>query len=162
MPVKGLLSTFETVNPSTICPRVAVDRDNVTLFQDILESQQYTKYKSAHSALEDPSIPAHASAGYINRATKSLCAQAKKWTKGKKMIVSVLPFSARIVDMIFGALPGKLAELFARITQDWLTRNQRLVVYQMSGVKEQVFMTRIDAYCRNKVTNHDKSSQDPR
>ncbi len=117
MPVKCLLSTFETVNPSSICPRMAVDRDNVTLFQDILASQRYTKYKSAHSALEDPTIPAHVSAEYVSRAAKSLRAHTRKWTRGRKVIVSVLPFSVRIVDMVFGALPGKLAELFARVTQ---------------------------------------------
>jgi hypothetical protein len=158
--IKGLLDTFEATSPNSICPRMTVDRDNVALFQDLLVSQRYTQYKSAHSALEDPAIPTNISAEIVSQATKSLCAHTRKWTKGRKMLVSVLPFSAQIVDMIFGALPGKLAAQFARVTQDWLTRNQRLVIYQMSGVTDQILIARIDAYCRGRASAYGKSNPD--
>jgi len=87
-----------------------------------------------------------------------MCTRTRRWAKARKILVSVLPFSHRIIDMVFGALPGKLAEQFARLAQDWITRNQRLVIYQMDGVNEQLIAGRLDAYCRTRAASYEKSN----
>lgn len=152
IPIRNLLDTFERINPTSLYPRMTIDQDNVALFQEIIMSQRFNEYKSAHSSLEDPSLPTNVSSRHVSQATKSMSSKTKRWLKGRKALVSVLPFSARIVDMIFGALPGKLAEQFARMTQDWLTRNQRLVVYQMDDISRQLIKGRLGEFHRNKVT----------
>jgi hypothetical protein len=160
LPIKNLLDTFEKVSPSSLYPRMIIDQDNVALFQEILASQRFCEYKTAHSALEDPAVPTTVSSRHVSQATKSMCNRTRRWVKGRKILVAVLPFSARIVDLIFGALPGKLAEQFARTTQDWLTRNQRMVIYQMDGISQQLIRGRIDEYCKVKASSYEQPNSD--
>lgn len=150
VPIANLLSTFDKVLPNSPFPRMAVDKDNVALFQDILLTQKFTEYKAAHSSLEDPEIKTETSAQYVSQAARSIYGRSRALVKMRKTLVSVLPFSSRIVDMVFGSLPGKLAEQFARIAQDWLDKNQRLVIYQMDDVSQRLISGRIDSYVRSK------------
>lgn len=156
VPVTNLLTTFDKVVPSSPFPRVTVDKDNVALFQDILVSQRFTQYKTAHSTFEDQGVLVETSSQHVSQAARSIYGHSRKLVKMRKLLVAVLPFSSRIVDMVFGSLPGKLAEQFTRVAQDWLNRNQRLVIYQMDGVSEQLLTGRIDAFVRARLKRRKK------
>jgi hypothetical protein len=160
LPITNLLNTFEKVGPSLLSPRMTIDQDNVVLFQEMIASQRFSEYKTTHSAFEDPAVPTTVSSRQVSEATRLICSRNRRWVKGRKIIVSVLPFSARIVDMIFGALPGKLAEQFSRMTEEWLTRNQRMVVYELDGISKQLIQGRINEYSKVMVSSSNSEISD--
>jgi len=61
----------------------------------------------------------------------------------KRMAVSALPITAKIVDAVFGKLPSVLAKYSASLLSS-ISSNRRIVIYQLEPVYHNLMSQRFD------------------
>ena len=54
----------------------------------------------------------------------------------RRAVISLLPISSKIIDTIFGKLPGGLAEIFTNLLSKWLDDNKRIVIYEFDDLQK--------------------------
>jgi len=111
IPTRNLLMSMETVNPSVVVPRLTVKEEYLNTYNEILNSKLYNNYTLSHGTMEISSESAARALSEIKFASKKLHLEYHKLLKPKRIIATLLPITATIVDTVFGSLPGKLSKI---------------------------------------------------
>jgi len=70
--------------------------------------------------------------------------------KTKRVAISLLPITSKVIDTVFGKLPGTLAEFFANALASWLQDERRVVIYQFPDLLRITMETRMNELMRAK------------
>jgi hypothetical protein len=63
----------------------------------------------------------------------------------KHLTISLLPVTPKIIDVVFGKLPGTLAEHSFKLLNDWLKEERRIVLYHFHPTFEEIVIKRLRA-----------------
>lgn len=136
LPIEQLLDSFEVVTCPGLALRGSFDRDHLERFQQVLLSDLFTGYMTAQSALEDelrsvrPSLEGAAIAGgKVVERHPALVAL-------RRGSIAVLSFTPKLIDAVFGKLPGTLAEAGAKLGASYMEERKRVVVYDFRAFLE--------------------------
>ena len=143
LPFKNLIQTFENPSPTLALTRASVSRQDVALFEEIIVSKVFRQYERSQGELEETQVPVKAALESVRKQSYLLAAESPRLLKTKRAIVSLLPITTKIVDTVFGKLPGSLAEFFAAAFTKWLQDNRRIVIYQLGDLRHQVTLARM-------------------
>jgi hypothetical protein len=155
LPLHRLVQSFESVQPEVAATAVAITASNAARFQEIMSSQVFEEYVAGHRQLENTSEKPREVEKAIREAARRLQRRNARLLKLQKVPVSILPATTRLIDAVFGALPGKLAELASNLLGAWLSQNQRIVVYEFSEPERQIIHSRVTDYARRLLKSDD-------
>lgn len=111
-------------------PTAEVLRSRVEDFHEMVTSDLFSAYQSSHAELKtDASEP---SLGRVVSAANRIREKFDRQIDIKRLLLSLLPLGAKLVDTVFGRLPGTLAESLAKSVGNDAGTN--LVYYDCSSL----------------------------
>lgn len=143
VPVRNLLSTLEPSNIGSPLPRSSISAVGIRRFEEIISSDLFSAYSKQHSELESSLVPKSAALKSIAETGDKLFRRHINLLQLKKLTLIILPVTAKIVDTIFGKLPGVLAGYFTSLLTDALKDERRIVVYQLDSVFRDLITSRV-------------------
>jgi len=133
-PIKNLMSSFEPSFPNLPFPKLSIQSRNLRRFEQILRSDLFSIYSSQHSNLEINSVNKKLAFKGIVNSGKNVLQRNLDALQLKNLTISVLPVTTKLIDIVFGKLPGILADYSASLLSDYIKNDRRIVVYQMNSV----------------------------
>jgi hypothetical protein len=97
-------------------------------------SDLFAKYVRDHQKLEINLLPTLRAYIDIEKSGRHLCKENKTLLAIKRSTVSLIPLTTNIIDLVFGKLPGILAEFFGQRLSDMLKDDRRIVIYRFDQV----------------------------
>ena len=131
IPLVQLMAQFQTYSESMPVPTTNIEHANLNRFHRILESQAFSKYSKAHSALENPSSNSAEVLSNIRLASDVLLHEGKRLIGLRQTIFHLLKLAPKVIDDVFGKLPGSLAHIAGNIAQDRLNDEKEVVIYEL-------------------------------
>lgn len=146
IPLRSLMSTLEPQQLSVPLPKLSITHDNLAVFVQLLKSDLFQSYIAAQVELDFAPIPQEYAIAKIGRKANQMVRQHFDTLVLKNTTVALLPITAKIIDLVFGKLPGAIAEHSGNLLTGMLKENRRVVVYQFHPIFEDVITTRFQLY----------------
>ena len=127
--VRNLLSTFRTESTQTPIPRFVISTADIKRFEEVIQTPSFSAYKQAHDELDSTSYSESKAMSKIIRTGREFVSKNASLAKLEQTAVSVLTITPKIIDAVFGKLPGVLAEAFGNSGVRILDERRRVVVY---------------------------------
>lgn len=140
LPITGLLQAFQILAPSLPNLRSAELAD-VARFESVLASTMFVDYERASLAIEDSNHPLTKTLKGIQPTVERLVSTNERLLRSKQVPLLLLSMTAKLIDGVFGALPGKLAGVVADLAKPFLVDGRRLVIYDFSQTLSESYLT---------------------
>jgi len=127
-PICGILSYLKKNDETLPAPSQFIGRDNIERFKDLLDSNIYSGYSSAHKEIEF-STSAEAISEIRNKGADLLRA-GKGVLLSRSVSMNVLSIAPKIIDVTFGKLPGTLAQVAGDLAAKFFESRRNIVIYQ--------------------------------
>jgi hypothetical protein len=115
VPLSYILSSFTAVqNPSPIPQKVA-STDDIRKYNDILSGDLFSKYVHSQASLDDAETPLEKAFPVIVSEGRKLFLQNRNLLGLRNASVNILQMTPKLIDAVFGKLPGALAEVAAKL-----------------------------------------------
>lgn len=89
----------------------------------------------------------------MRAGSRLLVAENPRLLKSKRVAITLLPVTSRLVDVVFGKLPGSIAGFFSDALRTWLQDKRRIVIYQFGDLLEVTMKARMNDLMRAKQSN---------
>jgi hypothetical protein len=134
VPLSHMLSSFTAVqNPSPIPQKVA-STDDIRKYNDILSGDLFSNYVHSQASLDDAETPLEKAFPAIVSEGRKLFLQNRDLLGLRNASVNILQMTPKLIDAVFGKLPGALAEVAAKLGISFLEDRRRLVIYDFHEV----------------------------
>ena len=154
MPISSLLSSIQTHGSAGPVPRFLMERTQIQDLEEIFKGNDFGAYSDAQAQLADDSQPPLKA---LSRARSLAATVQEKYLnriKLSRMGLSMLPVVPKLVDSVFGKLPGRIAEYFAKVAEPLLDQRRRIVIYDCSSIRDEILMNTLLYVYKNKDADH--------
>jgi len=138
IPIRNLFSSFETTSAEVPIPRFTVDRKNIERFEEVLQGLPFVAYRDAHIDLGQAGVSKSRALSEITSTSRTFVRKNASLAKAGRVGLSILTLTPKIIDAVFGKLPGALAELLGKRASSALDDRKRIVVYNCHAWIESV------------------------
>jgi hypothetical protein len=138
VPLIQLVSSLEVHNEKLPVPMGSIECEKVARFQRVLDSSAFARYCDAHEVLQEASADASVTLERIRESGSALVQGSKRILAMKNSLLYVLQIVPKLVDAVFGKLPGALAQVAGDAAQRRFDERKRIVVYQFDQWMEDV------------------------
>jgi len=128
LPICRILSSFTTTDELLPAPKGLLGKESLKRFDDLLTSQIFSGYISAHLAIE--SDAKLASFENLRLYGQRLLQQGNELLNNRRVTLNVLPIAAKLIDLGFGKLPGELAKIASDSAARFIADRNNVVIYQ--------------------------------
>lgn len=129
VPLRNLFAAITCVEPSSPVPQKSISTDDIQRFNAIISSDLFNRYSASQSSLDDSTIPLTTALPVVVSAGQKLFSQNNSLLALKRVSVSILEVTPKLVDAVFGKIPGVLAEVVAKLSISLLESRRRVVIY---------------------------------
>lgn len=143
IPISNLLSVITQVNLSTPVPQKIVDAESLRRFEIVLSTNMFKEYVHAQSSIDDAAFPVSSSVSLIRKAGRQLLLRNKGLLSWRNSVAGALELTPKLIDTVFGKLPGTIAEISAKLGLSILEARRRVVIYDFSDCLWQMFHQRL-------------------
>jgi hypothetical protein len=140
VPVSNLLGAVEDLTVASPVLQRALPREDLERFSRIINSDLFRHYVGAASELDEAQNPASTALQTVSVAGKRLFRENRQVLALRRSLVGVLQITPKLVDAVFGKLPGMLAELGARLGLALVDSRRRIVIYDFRPSLEGIFV----------------------
>jgi len=130
LPLTQLMAMLEPHSESLPAPTVSIEREHVTRFKEILDSRAFTRYSENHALLQQASSEVGKTLADVRRVGTALVQDSKRLLTTRPAVLHTLGLVPKLVDSVFGKLPGALAQLAGDAAERHIKERKRLVVYR--------------------------------
>ena len=139
--ITAFYQSFELKAGHLPIPKAEILRSKVDDFHQMVTSDLFSAYQNSHAKLQtDSSEP---SLGRIVGTANRIKEKFGRQIDVKQLMLSLLPLGAKLVDTIFGRLPGTLAESLAKSVGTDAGTN--LVYYDCSSLWKNMLVRQFEA-----------------
>lgn len=142
-PIQHLIAAFDCENVKLPLPQKTIKTSDVKRFQDIISSDLFSQYTSAHGELEDSKLTKKKAILNITKVGQALFQKNRALLYLKDLTISLLPITPKVIDTVFGKLPGILAEYSGKILNNLLKDERRIVLYLFFPMFENILFQRL-------------------
>jgi len=128
--IANLMALIELDSLPLPVTRSTVPVEAVKSFKQVITSDYFETYVNKHRALDSMRIPKRQAYSQLLPAAKLLDQHFPRLLKIREVCVSLVPVSAKVIETVFGKLPGLAAEHFGSILSSWLKDERRIVIYE--------------------------------
>jgi hypothetical protein len=143
LPFKNLLNAIERSATTVPTVRGSLSVQDINLFEELIVGNAFCRYEQRHAIIDHSKVPLRRGLQILEKQTRSLIIQNPHLLKVKRAIISILPISSKIIDTVFGKLPGDLAGIFTSLLSKWLDDSRRVVIYEFPDLVELTMRSRI-------------------
>ena len=143
VPLANLLSTIRDMQAPSPVPLKAIASEDVQRFNEIISSDVFCKYTAAQSALDDLEAPVESSLSMVVSSGRNLVLKAPKILQIRKSTVGILQLTPKLVDTVFGKIPGAVAEVGAKLGISLLESRRRIVIYDFRPSLEHLLLSNL-------------------
>lgn len=147
-PIRNLINSFESVTPSLPCPKSIVTLQDVNRFDNLINSDLFSNYISQHERLENLSNLKKNAINDIVESGKNVLQSNLDLLQLKDTTISVLSLTTTLIEVLFGKLPGVLADYSVTLMTKLFNDERRIVMYQLSSVFEEMLHSSIIAFLK--------------
>jgi hypothetical protein len=128
LPICTILSAITSADELLPAPSVIVNQNIVRRFKDLLNSEIYQRYTSAHVGIEfEARKPALSN---IRRRGAELLRAGEGVLANRRVSMNIISVVPKIVDTAFGKLPGALAQVAGDLATKFIEDKRNIVIYQ--------------------------------
>ena len=143
VPLANLFSAFTDFQASSPIPQKAVAIENIQRFNEIISGDLFSKYAAAQSSLDDLEAPVTTALPMVVSSGRNIFSQNKQLLQLKKSSLSILQLTPKLVDAVFGKLPGALAEVAANLGISLLESRRRIVIYDFRSSVQHILLSNL-------------------
>jgi hypothetical protein len=134
LPLRNLSLAFQQTSAPCTVPCTVIARDYVERYRTILESDLFRSYVHSEKQFEDVAVPVATALDQVLATAQSLVRNNPTLLAVRRGSVAVLGFTPKLIDSVFGKLPGAIAEVGAKLGSSYLDEKRRIVVYDFRGI----------------------------
>lgn len=138
IPIKNFLFMIESEQIKLPLPRSNITKENFEILIDIISSKSFSEYSLQQWQLESSVISSKTALNKVRNTGREIFRRNVRFLGLRQTAISLLPVTAKIIDVVLGRLPGTLAEYSARQAEKFLNDQRRIVVYDASAIYELV------------------------
>lgn len=138
IPITALLNSFQEVSTSSLVTQVQIDTENIKRFREIIESNLFANYVTCQSEFDDPGANLPMVLSDVERAGREIVRRNPALLQLRKSCANLLLFTPKLIDAVFGKLPGAVADVVSKVGIEFLENRKRLVIYDFKSTLDQV------------------------
>lgn len=139
VPTSNLLASVEHEVVGVPGTQTIVGHEHIKRYQEILASDVFSKYSEAHEHLEHTDDTLSSSLANVVSSGRKLFANSHRALVVRNVAIGFLNITPQVIEVVFGRLPGALAETAAKLGVEFLNERRRVVVYSYRS-----FLTSVD------------------
>jgi hypothetical protein len=128
--LKNLCTQMSLDQVAVPMPQTSLLGIDAEKLKDLFESDYFATYIANHSELDHKSKPKEQTLKDILQSSVALQYNFPTILKVRDITLSVLPATAKLVDTVFGKLPGNFADTMANALNKWIKADRRIVIYE--------------------------------
>lgn len=140
VPFSNLIRSFQSVSITSPVPQFEIDSVALKRFREILIGDDFAMLSQAHKAFRQGDVPVKQNTERISEISRCIIRSKPKLFKLRQTSIQLLSVAPKIIDTVFGKLPGILAEIGRDLWLDFLKEGQRLVVYNFDPIMKHVVL----------------------
>ena len=129
-PLKSLTDQMSIDAITVPMPRTSIPESSVNRLREIIESDYFKSYVNYHTELDYIIKPKKQTYSDIIKSSKILRSNYPALLKIRSAAVSLISPTMKMVDIVFGKLPGVASEYFAKLIEEWIKTDRQIVVYE--------------------------------
>lgn len=133
IPLQNLIDTITTIENDLPVTRHNLTHNSIIKYEEILTSSLFEKYRTNSSMLEASTNNQNTVLENIRDSASHLVSHNSRLLKLRKARISILNIGTKIIDVVFGSLPGKLADVATSLATNAIQDDFRLTIYDMSN-----------------------------
>jgi hypothetical protein len=138
VPIANLFQSFRPIAPNV--PNIqSVESADGARFEQVLTSALFVDYERAASELENEALAPSRAVVHVEKAGRRLVAHNKGLLRTSTLPMLLLSVTAKLVDAVLGALPGKLASATLDVAKPLLGGDRRVIIYDMATTAAKAF-----------------------
>jgi hypothetical protein len=139
---KNLLSVVETAEVLLPIQRDIISIVHFQRLKEIICSDLFKRYASDHEAMEDRSINKMSALRQVVLTGSTVMKANRTLLKLKDTSISMIPLTSKVIDTVFGKLPGVLADSLGQYLSKKLVENRRIIIYRFDSVYDNLINQR--------------------
>lgn len=143
VPLSNLLASINDVQASSPIPQKALPAEAMQRFNDIMAGDVFSKYVAAQFSLEDSEAPIATTLPAVVSSGRLVFSRNPQLLQLRKISLGILQLTPKVVDAIFGKLPGALADVAAKLGVSLLEARRRVIIYDFQPVVQDVVRSNI-------------------
>lgn len=143
VPLSNLLAAVDDLRAPSPIPHKAIPAEDIQRFCDIMTGDVFSKYVKAQYSLEDSSISIETSLPAVVSSARQVFLKNPEVLQLRKASLGVLEVTPKLVDAVFGKLPGALADLAAKLGISLLEERRRVVIYDFRSSVQDVLLSNL-------------------
>jgi hypothetical protein len=134
VPLENLMQAFEPIGAPSTAPSLAVSRDQIERYQQILSGDLFASYVRSEEGLDDGAAPALAVLDDVRARAQALVRRNPRLLSLRSIDIGLLNYTPKLIDVVFGTLPGVIAEVATKLAGLYLEDRRRVVVYNFRNI----------------------------
>jgi len=132
----------------TPIPQLSVKASEVEVFEELIESQIFSAYSSAHGGLESIRESDVAILDEVSVKAKSVWQRFSNTVDLKKLTLTLMPITKTLADKVLTGLPGTVAGLLADVLTKAALQEKRIVIYDYGRSHQDLLMAHYEKLWR--------------
>lgn len=128
LPLCTILSAIKRVDELLPAPSLTLDQNMVSKFRELLNSDIYHHYTSAHERIDFEESKSALS--NIRRRGIELLRAGEGVLANRRVSMNLISVGPKIIDTAFGKLPGALAQVAGDLASKFIEDKRNIVIYQ--------------------------------
>ena len=139
------------LSPKFYIPHSEILSDDVKVFHELIKSDLFERYASSQELLESSDEDEQSVLRSIVADAKALRFRFSRLLDAKRILLSLLPITASLIDTVYGKFPGSLAKIFGDALTQALKSRQRITIYNYGDTHMALLKEHYRAKQRNKT-----------
>jgi len=133
-PLKNLAAAFESISAPSTVPTLAVSREHMERYQQIIAGDLFENYVGSETRLDDNASQVPAVLDDVLTRGRALVKENPRLLSLRQSIVGLLSVTPKVVDALFGKLPGAIADMATKLGGQYIEDRRRIVVYDFQSI----------------------------
>lgn len=143
LPLSNLLGSITDLNLASPVPQLALPVEELQRFNEIITGDLFPQYVHAQGQFDNSEAPIRHVVDEAVRVGRALFLKHPRLFVLRKSCVGFLQVTPKLIDAVFGKLPGVLAEISARLGVSLLDSRRRIVIYDCRPIIEMVWLSNL-------------------
>jgi hypothetical protein len=129
IPIRNLFNSVKYETVVVPIPRLSVSVDDIKRFQEILNSDLFSKYSHAQEELEHGRTVTAKAVSNVVRIGRQIFANNQTVLTLRSTVLGILETTPLLIETAFGKLPGALSEVACKTVLALMGEKRNLVIY---------------------------------
>lgn len=143
VPLSNLAGSFQNIAVPSIVPANIITKESIERFQTVILSDMFSGYVGAQETLGDERVTVTGAVDRVLGAGREIVKANPQLLAIRRSVVGILSVTPKLIDAVFGKLPGALAEVAAKLGINFFENRHRVVVYDFQPLVEKLVLTNL-------------------